>query len=174
MVRPARLARIALLACMTLATQVGAVHGHDDGLTCHDHRTGGCAGGVKFQDSWEEQTIAVRIAGFIRLQVDEDGVSRIAVRGTVARQHDPTHDWAVLTIHYDGATVACSTAGLTRFDLLAEGPRTGERATLSIVPVRPIQEPGWHDVHFSLGFGVGVTEHDGAILVVSAADGPMP
>lgn len=174
MARTIRLARLALLACATLTLQVGAVHGHDDGLTCHDHRTGGWAGGVEFQDSWAEQAVAVRIAGLIRLRIGEEGVSRIAARGTVARQHDPTHDRAVLTIDHDAATVACSAAGLTRFDVVSESPRTGERAILSIVPLRPVQEPGRHDVRFSLQLGAGVTEHDGAILVVSAADGPMP
>ena len=169
------LARVALLAAVTLAAQVVPVHGHDDGLTCHDHPTGGWKMNSAMITSYSFSSGFVRIRGHIQVVVDEVGGARITARGGVTVDHALTHDRVVLTIVGNGATMACSDVGMTRFDLALTSPRT-ERGSLAIVPPpsEPIREPGRHAVRFILDYGSGVAEHDGFILVVAAADGPMP
>jgi hypothetical protein len=173
LVRTPRRTRLALALGVVLAFQATPALGHDDGLTCHEHPTGGWGASVLAEDDWEAPIANVRIIGHILIQVGESGSSRVLARGIASVRGVRVFD--TLVSDAGAAAMACSDAGMTGFELVFLSRRTGERATLSIVPVAPIREPGRHHVRYELAYAGGEpTTHDGAILVVSAADGPMP
>jgi hypothetical protein len=173
MIKTTQLVRVALVVAVAVAVQVAPIHGHDDGLTCHEHPGGGWKVWIELNSPPSGFLTMMRLNALIRVQVDEVGDARIAAQGTVALRHDFAHDWAVLTIDH-GSTMACSEVGMTGFNLPFQSPRDGERANLEVVPLEPIRAPGRHAVRFRLVHGSGVIEQDGAILVVDIIDGPMP
>ena len=72
------------------------------------------------------------------------------------------------------ATATCDSGQLVKVDLSLQNPVSRELARLSIIPLDPIDGRGSRDARYILEHAGGVLQMDGAILVVSAADGPMP